>query len=99
MTYILNEKQKAIKAEQMSKRYYELKEQKIRLKALAIERKKQSEIERKELIKKNKIFNFHHMKKYRPQVEVNTLDILLDSESDEDDGEIINIQPAKFKFI
>ena len=98
MTYILSEKQKAIKAEQMSKRYFELKEQKIRLKALAIERKKQAEQEHKDLVKKNKIYNFHHMKKYRPQVEVNNnlIDILLDSESDD---EIINIQPAKFKFI
>ena len=103
MTYILNEKQKAIKAEQMRKRYFELKEQKIRMKALAIEQKNKQELERKELIRKNKIYNFHHMKKYRPQTEQlnKSIDILLDvvdTDSDED-NEIINIQPVKFKFI
>ena len=96
MVYILNDQQKAKKAEQNSKRYYELKEIKLKNKAIALEKKNNLELARKQNIKANRIYNFKHMRKYKPQSEVT--DILLndlihhDSDSDTD-------TQMKFKFV
>lgn len=108
MVYILSEAQKAKKAEQNSKRYYELKEIKLKNKELALAKKIQNEIDRKQKIKENKIYNFHHMKKYKPKTEVtkmnNDSDIILndlihdDSDSDSD-IEPVPIMAMKYKFI
>jgi len=106
MVYILNDQQKAKKAEQNSKRYYELKEIKLKNKAIALERKNQKELARKELIKKNRIYNFVHMRKYRDRLEAPKINdfILLndlihhDSDSDEDEEPII-LKQMKFKFV
>ena len=113
MVYILNDQQKAKKAEQNSKRYYEKKEEKIKMKALALEKKNALEVARKQKIKENKIYNFHHMKKYKPKSEesiVNPCDSILlnnlipDESESESDSEIDPVpyeQPSalKFKFV
>lgn len=108
MVYTLSEAQKAKKAEQNSKRYYELKEIKLKNKELALEKKNALEVARKQKIKENKIYNFHHMKKYKPKSEesiVNDRDIILnDLIHDDSDSEIDPVpykQPSalKYKFV
>lgn len=114
MVYVLSEKQKAVKAQQDQKRYYEKKEEKIKMKALALEKKNALELARKELIKKNKIYNFRHMNlkrpKYGPEIKPISSNILLNdliinsSESESSDSEIDPVpyeQPSalKYKFV
>lgn len=111
MVYILSEKQKAVKAQQDQRRYYEKKEEKIKMKALALEKKNAVELARKQKIKENKIFNFHHMRKYKPKDEsesiVNPCDSILlnnlipdESDSDDELTKVpIILTPMKFKFI
>jgi len=104
MVYILNDQQKAKKAEQNSKRYYELKEIKLKNKAIALEKKKQMELERKQKIKENRIYNFVHMRKYRDRLEapkINDFILLNDLIHDESDDEIEPVpyeQPSRLKF-
>jgi hypothetical protein len=104
MVYILNEKQKAVKAMQDQKRYYEKKEEKIKMKALALEKKQNLELERKQKIKENKIYNFHHMRKYKPQIEAPKIndDIILNeiinSDSDDEKEPVPYEQPSRLKF-
>ena len=112
MVYVLSEKQKAVKAQQDQKRYYEKKEEKIKMKALALEKKNALEVARKQKIKENKIYNFHHMKKYKPKSEsesiVNDSDIILndliinsDSDSENEIDPVPYEQPSalKYKFV
>ena len=106
MVYILNDQQKAKKAEQNSKRYYELKEIKLKNKELALAKKIQNEIDRKQKIKENKIYNFHHMKKYKPKDEVTKMnnDILLndlihDDSEDELTPDPIMARSMKYNFV
>ena len=108
MVYILSEKQKAVKAQQDQKRYYEKKEEKNKMKALALAKKNTLELERKQKIKENKIFNFHHMKKYKPKSEESIVkpvnDILLNEiiNSSDDENEIDPVvpyeQPSRLKY-
>ena len=105
MVYVLSEKQKAVKAQQDQRRYYEKKEEKIKMKALALEKKNALELARKQKIKENKIYNFHHMKKYKPKSEesiVNDSDVILnDLIHDDSDSDIepVPIMAMKFKFV
>ena len=100
MVYILNDQQKAKKAEQNSKRYYELKEIKLKNKELALEKKNAVELARKQKIKENKIYNFHHMRKYKPKDEVtkmnNDSDIILNDLIHDDP---VPIMAMKYNFI
>lgn len=91
---VLTEKQRVKKAEQDSIRYYKNKELKIKMKALNKETKIQKEQDRKDAIKRDRIYRFKHMDlkrpKYGPQVKPNDSDILMNdfiisSESETDD--------------
>jgi len=105
MVYVLSDAQRLKKSEQNSKRYYELKEIKLKNKAIALEKKKQMELERKQKIKENRIYNFHHMALKRPKYvpQIND-DILLndlihhDSESDDEKEPVPYEQPSRLKF-
>lgn len=104
---VLSESQKLRKAEQDSKRYYENKLIKEKQKALDKETKIQKEQERKDAIKKERIYRFKHMDlkrpKYGPVLKPNDSDILLNDlihdESDDSENEIVPVvKPSALKF-
>jgi hypothetical protein len=102
----LTEAQKLRKAEQDSKRYYENKLIKETQKALDKELKIQKEQERKDAIKKERIYRFKHMDlkrpKYGPNIKPNDSNIILnDLIHDDSDSEIDPVpyeQPSRLKY-
>lgn len=105
----LSEAQKLRKAEQDRKRYYENKLIKETQKALDKELKIQKEQERKDAIKKERIYRFKHMDlkrpKYGPNIKPNDTNILLndliinsDSDSENEIDPVSYEQPSRLKY-